>query len=268
MFAYFLTFVGGVALVSFIIVLIFKQVIDKNSKKGLEKDHDEKGDYLTKKYKYANLRNYGRLFLGVGFVVTLLATLWAFEHKRFDDNSMVELKRNADDFEDLMEIPPTEQPPPPPPPAQQPEIIEVPDEEEIEEDIEIDLDVEMTEETVIEEVVFEEAPEEEKADEIFTIVEDQPTPPGGMTAFYKFVQDEMNYPNQARRMGIEGKVFVQFVVDKDGSITNVQAIRGIGAGCDEEAVRVLKNAPKWNPGKQRGRPVRVRMVLPITFKLG
>jgi len=68
-------------------------------------------------------------------------------------------------------------------------------------------------------------------------------------------------------MRIEGRVFVQFVVDKDGSITNVEVLKGIGGGCDEEAVRVVKNAPKWNPGKQRGRPVRVKMVLPITFKL-
>ena len=173
-----------------------------------------------------------------------------------------------DDFEDLMEIPPTEQPPPPPPVIQQPEIIEVPDEEEIEEEIEIEIDVEITEETVIEEIVFEEAPEEEEVDEIFTIVEDQPTPPGGMAAFYKYVGTTLRYPAQARRMGIEGKVFVQFVVDKDGTLTDVQAIKGIGAGCDEEAVRVISKAKKWSPGKQRGRPVKVRMILPITFKLG
>ena len=92
-----------------------------------------------------------------------------------------------------MDIPQTQQPPPPPPKKVQPEIIEVPDEEEIEEEIEIDLDVEMTEETVIEEVVFEEAPEEEEVDEIFTIVEDQPTPEGGMSAFYQFVSKKLKY---------------------------------------------------------------------------
>jgi len=128
--------------------------------------------------------------------------------------------------------------------------------------------VEITETTVIEDVVFEEAPEEEVAEEIFTIVEDQPEPNGGMAAFYQYVSKNMKYPNQARRMGVEGKVFVQFVVDKDGSITEVQAIKGIGAGCDEEAVRVIQEAAKWKPGKQRGRPVKVRMILPITFKLG
>ena len=121
---------------------------------------------------------------------------------------------------------------------------------------------------LIEEIVFEEALEEEEVDEIFTIVEDQPAPPGGMSAFYKYVATTLRYPAQARRMGIEGKVFVQFVVDKDGSLTDVQAIKGIGAGCDEEAVRVISKAKKWKPGRQRGRAVKVRMILPITFKLG
>jgi protein TonB len=69
-------------------------------------------------------------------------------------------------------------------------------------------------------------------------------------------------------MGIEGKVFVEFVINRDGSVTEVRAIKGIGAGCDEEAVRVIQNSPKWNPGKQRGKPVRQRMVLPVTFRLG
>ena len=166
-----------------------------------------------------------------------------------------------------MDIPPTEQPPPPPPVVQLPEIIEVPDEEEIEEEIEVDLDVEVTEETVIEDIVFEEAPEEEEVDEIFTIVEDKPTFPGGDGAMYKYLGKSIDYPSQARRMGIEGRVFVQFIVGKDGSIRDVQAIKGIGAGCDEEAVRVIKKMPKWSPGKQRGRAVQVRMVLPVFFKL-
>ena len=77
----------------------------------------------------------------------------------------------------------------------------------------------------------------------------------------------MEYPSQARRMGIEGRVFVQFVVDKQGNVTEVQSVKGIGAGCDEEAERVLRESPKFKPGKQRGRPVKVRMVLPIIFKL-
>ena len=89
-----------------------------------------------------------------------------------------------------------------------------------------------------------------------------------MPAFYEFVGKKLKYPAQARRMGIEGKVFVEFVIERDGTITDVKAIKGIGAGCDEEAVRVLQTAPKWKPGKQRGKPVRQRMVFPIAFKLG
>jgi protein TonB len=89
-----------------------------------------------------------------------------------------------------------------------------------------------------------------------------------MDSFLKYVSKNLKYPAQARRMGVEGKVFVQFVVEKDGSITDIKVVKGIGAGCDEEAVRVLENAPKWKPGKQRGRPVKQRIVLPIVFKLG
>tara|TARA_R110002096_G_scaffold340345_1_gene533486 strand:- start:131 stop:805 length:675 start_codon:yes stop_codon:yes gene_type:complete len=220
-----------------------------------------------KKNPKADLDRKTGMFFNIGLAVSLALVLTAFEWRSYDDGNLVDLGQLDDDFEDIMEIPPTEQPPPPPPKIQLPQIIEIPDEEEIEEEIEVDLDVEITEETVIEDIVFEEAPEEEVADEIFDIVEDQPTPPGGMSAFYKFVGKSMKYPNQARRMGIEGRVFVQFVVDKDGTLTEIKAVKGIGAGCDEEAVRVLKSAPKWKPGKQRGRPVKVRMILPITFKL-
>lgn len=220
-----------------------------------------------KKKPEADLHKKSGLFLSIGLVISLALVITAFEWKFYDDGSLVDLGKVDDNFEDLLDIPPTEQPPPPPPVIQQPEIIEVPDEEEIEQEIEVNLDVEITEETVVETLVFEEAPEEEVADEVFTIVEDQPTPEGGMEAFYKYIGKNMNYPAQARRMGIEGKVYVQFVVDKDGSLNEVQAIKGIGGGCDEEAVRVVKSAPKWKPGKQRGRPVKVRMVIPITFKL-
>ena len=115
--------------------------------------------------------------------------------------------------------------------------------------------------------------EEEKnaladADETYMVVEDQPEPEGGMKAFYKYVTENLNYPTEARQKGIEGKVFVQFVVDKDGSLSEVKAIKGIGSGCDEEAVRVIAESPVWNPGKQRGKSVKVRMVMPINFRLG
>jgi protein TonB len=223
---------------------------------------------VEKKSPQADISRKSALFLNIGLVVALLLVIAAFEWKFYEDGELADLGQVSDDFEEMLDIPPTEQPPPPPPKVQQPEIVEVPDEEEIEEEIEVDLDVEITEEEVIEEVVFEEPVEEEVADEVFTIVEQQPEFPGGMGAFYQYVQKKLKYPSQARRMGIEGKVFVQFVVDKAGNITEVTSVRGIGAGCDEEAEKVIKSSPQWKPGKQRGKAVKVRMILPITFKLG
>ena len=103
--------------------------------------------------------------------------------------------------------------------------------------------------------------------EIFTILDQQPHPVGGMRSLYDFISENIKYPAQAREMGIEGKVFVEFVVGNDGKLINVKAIKGIGAGCDEEAVRVLKEAPKWIPGKVVDMPVKVKMILPISYKL-
>ena len=88
-----------------------------------------------------------------------------------------------------------------------------------------------------------------------------------MSRFKKNVTYDLKYPSQARYMGIEGKVFVEFIVETDGSISNVKSVRGIGAGCDAESMRVIQTSPKWNPGLQAGKPVRTRMILPITFKL-
>jgi TonB family protein len=101
----------------------------------------------------------------------------------------------------------------------------------------------------------------------FTPVEEQPEFDGGMVAFNRYVGKEMNYPLQARQTGVEGRVDVSFVVEKDGSLSDVKVSKGIGAGCDREAERVIQNAPSFKPGTQRGKPVRVRMVMPIIFKL-
>jgi protein TonB len=105
----------------------------------------------------------------------------------------------------------------------------------------------------------------EETDEIFTIVEEAAAPIGGINSFYQYLKDNVRYPAVARRTGVEGKVLVQFVVGKDGSISEVKVLRGIGAGCDEEAVRVMQKAPNWTPGKQRGKPVRQRCIVPIVF---
>ena len=206
------------------------------------------------------------LFLSIGFNVSLLIVIIAFEWKSYDRVNLLDLGQVSDYFIEITEIPITKQPPPPPLKVKPQEIIEVPDIEEIEEEIEIDLDVEMTEETVIAEIVFDEAVEEEEIDELFTIVEENPSFVGGDLAFIKFVQSNLIYPKKARRMGLEGRVFVQFIVEKDGSLTNIKVLRGFGGGCNEEAIRVMQKSPKWVTGKQRGRPVRVQMVIPIIFK--
>lgn len=222
-----------------------------------------------KKTEKADLTNKSWLFFNIGLVVTLLVVVMAFEYSVRDNTDVVDLSQNNNLLDEIMEVPPTEQPPPPPPKIQQPQIIEVPDEEEIKEEIKIEIDVEVTTDTKVEEITI--APiveEKEDVDQIFLVVEESATPKGGMSAFYKYVGDKMKYPAQARRMGIEGRVFVEFVINRDGSITDVRAIKGIGAGCDEEAVRVVESAPAWNPGKQRGKPVRQRYVVPIIFKLG
>jgi len=107
----------------------------------------------------------------------------------------------------------------------------------------------------------------EDENKIFTAVEQEPTPNGGIGKFYKYLGDNIRYPAVAKENNIQGKVFLTFVVEKDGSITDVKVLRGIGSGCDEEAVRVLRNAPKWKPGIQNGRPVRVQYQVPVSFAL-
>lgn len=214
-------------------------------------------------------RSSSLLISSISLCLSFLLVIGLFEMGIKENGSSVNMELRLQRFDDLLEIPQTEQIQKPPVKAQVPRIIEVNDEEIIEE-IEINLDIEMTEDTRIAEVITKQIKEnmpEEKVDEIFTIVEVQPSPVGGMKAFYEFVGDNLNYPGRARRMNIEGRVFVEFVVEKDGSLTDIKVSKGIGAGCDEEAIRVISQAPDWNPGKQRGRAVRVRMVMPIIFKL-
>ena len=221
----------------------------------------------SKKHPKADLNRKKTLFLALGFVMSLTLTLTAFEWKKFGAGEMMDLGMVSDDFEELTEIPPTEQPPKTPPKIQQPQIVEIPDDEEIIEEIEIDLDVDITEETQIEDIVFEDEPEEEKGDDIFMIVEEPASFPGGNKAWGKFLKKNLRYPRNSQRMGLEGKVFLSFIVAADGSLSNITVSRGLGGGLDEEAVRVLKKSPKWNPGKQRGRPVKSPMAITVIFTL-
>jgi protein TonB len=103
---------------------------------------------------------------------------------------------------------------------------------------------------------------------VYMVVQQQPEFPGGQAAMFKWIANNMRYPSQARRTGTEGSVFVEFVVGNDGNIRSAKVIKGIGAGCDEEAVRVISKMPAWKPGKQNGKAVNVRFVLPLKFILG
>lgn len=221
---------------------------------------------LIKKDPKHDLRRLSGLLFNVGLVLSMGLVLMAFEWKTPIERSTVAL--NRDIMEDqLIEIPPTVIPPPPKPKVE-PVVINEVDDEEIVEDIDLNLDIETTDETIIEDVVFSDPEPKEETGDTFFIVEQMPTFMGGDKGrFVQYIGKQIKYPPQARRIGIEGKVFVQFIVSKDGSIQDIQVLRGIGAGCDEEVMRVLQNAPNWKPGKQRGVPVNVKMIVPVSFKL-
>lgn len=221
-----------------------------------------------KKTKKADLESKKLIFVEIGMVVALAAVLLAFEWKSYEKQELELMTREAEDIpEEMVQITQQEKPPPPPKPPPQTTIINiVEDDVEIEEELEID--VEADEETVVEEYIPIEEPEEEEEEApIFHVVESMPSFPGGEEARIRYLQENLKYPQMARESGIQGRVFLTFVVERDGSITDVKVLRGIGGGCDEEAIRVIQNMPKWNPGKQRGKPVRVQFNMPILFKL-
>jgi len=218
----------------------------------------------SKKTQKADLSNKRGLFFSIGLFSALSVALMAFEWKQTDEKVDLLSAKSTNTFEEMIEVPTTQQLPPLAPVIQQPKIVEVPDEEEIQENLNIDLDNESPRIEVASVAVAE---AEDEVDEIFTIVEESAMPNGGMPAFYKYLVDNMRYPAQARRLGVEGKVTLSFVVDKNGKISEVNVLRGIGSGCDEEAVRVMQNAPSWKPGKQRGKAVKQRCIMPISFKM-
>lgn len=223
-----------------------------------------------KKYPKADLTQYRSLIFSISMVLSLSLVITAFEWKSYEKGVAEIQDRSVNSFELLAEVPPTEILPPPPPSAVQTAIVEVPDEEEIIEEVKLTIDIEMNQDTRIEDITIRPSLpviDKEDSETIFTVVETPAEPIGGMQAFYKYLNDRMTYPAQARRMKVEGKVFVEFVVNKDGTLVDFAIVKGIGAGCDEAAIKVLQDAPKWNPGKQRGVPVRQRMVLPIFFIL-
>ena len=222
-----------------------------------------------KKSPKANLENKKLMFIQIGMIISLLIAWAAFEYKSYDKRQLDEsFKRQAENIEeDLVEITKQEE--------QKPQPVEVPKQttqleivnDDVEtEDIEINADVQQDE--VIEEYVAPEVVEEEVVEqEIFQIVEEMPAFPGGEAKLMEYVGKNIKYPQIARETGIQGRVFIGFVVEPDGSVSNVKLLRGIGGGCDEEAMRVVKSMPKWKPGKQRGKAVRVSYQIPVFFKL-
>jgi len=116
-------------------------------------------------------------------------------------------------------------------------------------------------------IEIQEATYEQGRDGVFTITDETASFPGGLDAYYEYLGKELTYPEQAKKLGVEGRVFVEFVIETDGSIGNAKVVKGIGAGCDAEALRVIKESPKWIPGKVNGKPVRQRMIHNIAFNL-
>ncbi|BDD11569.1 protein TonB (plasmid) [Fulvitalea axinellae] len=221
----------------------------------------------TKKNPQYDVNGQRPFFLSLGLCLSLMFCITAFNWKDYGEKDLptVTLEASMEDDE-IIENTVIEKKQKPPQPIQQPKIEIVSEEEELPE-IEVDFEVDFEEDDVVEEVEFVDEGDEEAEEAPFDIVEHQADFPGGIGKFYKFVKKNLKYPSQARRMGTEGKVYIQFVVERDGSLTNIKVMKPIGGGCDEEAIRVLKSSPRWNPGKQRGRPVRVRRVIPIVFKL-
>lgn len=163
----------------------------------------------------------------------------------------------------------TPPPPPPPPPPAAAEVLNV-----VEDDVELEQQEILSSEdnqqaaqveAYVAPAVVEE--EEESSQEIFTVVETPPEFPGGSVALFKWINSAIKYPIVAQENGIQGRVSCAFVVNRDGSIVDAEVIRGVDPALDKEALRVINSMPKWTPGKQRGKPVRVKFTLPVTFRL-
>ncbi|NOR88111.1 MAG: TonB family protein [Bacteroidales bacterium] len=221
-----------------------------------------------RKTEKANLETKKSIFLEIGFVIALAVVFVGMEWKSYDKQEYSLMEREIDDTPEEI-IPITEQkikPPPPKPPPQVTIINIVEDDVEVEDDIEIDVD--MDDDTEMEEYIpIMDDEDDIEEEQIFLVVEEMPSFPGGEQEMYRYIGKNIDYPRMAKESGISGRVFVTFVVEKNGSVTDVKILRGIGGGCDEEAVRVIKSMPTWKAGKQRGKPVRVQYRMPIKFTL-
>lgn len=226
----------------------------------------------VKKAPKANIETQKTTFLLMGMVVALAVLFVGFEWSstisKLDETVIVQDVLAEEEIE-ITQREPEPPPPPPPPEPELPEIIDV-----VEEKVENKIDLSSLEDDQSKAQIETYTPppppkpvEEEATEEIFVVVEQQPEFPGGTGALMKFLGDNIKYPVIAQENGIQGRVITTFVVERDGSITDVQVVRGQDPSLDKEAVRVIKTMPKWKPGQQRGKPVRVRFTLPVQFRL-
>ncbi|MDY0215711.1 MAG: energy transducer TonB [Bacteroidales bacterium] len=207
------------------------------------------------------------LFVQIGLVIGLSLILFAFEWKSYDRVIEVVQDIQGEIIEQIEIVQTQRNEPPPPPPAQQvTTILNIVDDKIV---IDNDLEIDAEADDNVEEYSYVEVVEEKEVveAEIFTVVEENPMFPGGDEARMNFLRENIKYPQMARESGIQGTVYVTFVVEPSGNITNIKILRGIGGGCDEEALRVVRQMPKWKPGKQRGKSVRVQFNMPIRFVL-
>jgi len=230
-----------------------------------------------KKNPKADLTKNSSLYFAIGLASVLLFSWVAIEWKTYEKSAFDYEALNVDD-EDDEEVPITEQiktPPPPPPPPPAPEVIEiVEDEEDIEETVIESTETDQEEIVEIVDVVD----DFEDVDVPFAVIEDVPLFPGcekvAKSDRRKCFQEQINkhirknfrYPEIAQEMGVQGRVYVNFIISKDGSITNIR-MRGPDKNLEKEAKRIISMLPKMTPGKQRGRPVRVPFSIPISFRL-
>ena len=225
----------------------------------------------TKKTPKANLENKRPTWLLVGYVTVLAFMFVAFEWTR-DVRVDTSGRITENVFEQDMEIPLTRQPEVTPPPSPQVtpinDVLTIIDDDDTAEETNFASSEETGEDVVIKHIPVTVDEEVVVEDDIFVIVEENPQfPDGGTVGLLQYLGKNIKYPTIPQENGTQGRVTVQFVVNKDGSIVDVKVIRGVDPYLDKEAVRVISTMPKWIPGKQRGVPVRCKFTVPVTFKL-
>jgi periplasmic protein TonB len=224
-----------------------------------------------KKNEKANLENKKTTFFQLGLVVTIALILIAFEWTTTDkkDNMFADLNEEIIEEEQIPVTEEQEKPQEAPPEVNVTEIFEIVDNDvKIENEV-LFFDDQTSADDMVQAYTFVPRTEEvEKEDDVFMIVEDMPTFRGGdVQKFSDWVRERTKYPPIAQENGIQGKVFIGFVVEPDGSVSNVTILRGVDKSLDDEAIRVVKSSPKWVAGKQRGAAVRVRFSITVNFQL-